>query len=146
MNLKQHKKNYHSVLILLTFICLFLSGCKSTQYVPVPVEAVKIEYIDRQHRDSIHITDLVYIRAKGDTVWLTRWRAEYKDRLIRDSVILRDSIPVPYPVEVVREVEKELNWFDRLRLWLGNVLLIGMAGYTFGRIIKKGLSGRFLFK
>lgn len=134
MNEKQMFK-WTLIGLLLMFITLVLSGCKSTQY--IPVETVKTEYIDRHHRDSIHIMDSVYIREKGDTVWLTRWRTEYKDRLIRDSVIVRDSIAVPYPVEVIRKVEKELNWFERLRLWLGSILIIGVAGSALWWIIKK---------
>jgi hypothetical protein len=44
----------------------------------------------------------------------------------RDSV--HDSIPVPYPVEVIKEVPEELSWWQQLRLWLGNVLLAVLVG------------------
>jgi hypothetical protein len=44
----------------------------------------------------------------------------------KDSV--HDSIPVPYPVEVIKEVPAELNWWQRLRLWIGNIGLLGILG------------------
>ncbi len=41
----------------------------------------------------------------------------------KDSIIYREKVvPKIYPVE------KELNWFARMRIWLGNVMLVLIAG------------------
>ena len=49
----------------------------------------------------------------------------------RDSIVYKEKeVPVPYPVEV--EKEKPLTWWQQLRLWLGNILLVAIiaaAGY-----------------
>lgn len=42
---------------------------------------------------------------------------------VNDSIIYREKI-----VPQVAIVEKELNWFAQLRLWLGNVMLALIAG------------------
>lgn len=42
---------------------------------------------------------------------------------VNDSIIYREKI-----VPQVAIVEKELNWFAQLRLWLGNVMLVLIAG------------------
>jgi hypothetical protein len=45
--------------------------------------------------------------------------------ITRDSIIYRSrDVPVPYPVD--RLVEKPLTWWQHLRLWLGNILLIAL--------------------
>jgi hypothetical protein len=37
-----------------------------------------------------------------------------------------DTIPQPY--EVVKEVPAPLSWWQRVRLWLGNVVLLALLG------------------
>ena len=42
---------------------------------------------------------------------------------VRDSIIYREKVvPKIYPVE------KELNWFVRMRIWLGNIMLVLISG------------------
>ena len=42
---------------------------------------------------------------------------------VRDSIIYREKVvPKIYPVE------KELNWFTQMRIWLGNIMLVLIAG------------------
>ena len=40
---------------------------------------------------------------------------------MRDTtyVSTHDTIPMPYPVEVIKEVEKELNWRERIQMGVG---------------------------
>ena len=94
-------------------ICLCIFSCRSTQY--VPVETVKTEYRDRveKQRDSIYFADTIRIVEKGDTtiIYKDRYRYLYKDRFLTDTVIKRDSIPVPYPVEVVKHKVPGIMWW-----------------------------------
>jgi hypothetical protein len=62
---------------------------------------------------------------KGDTVWLERYSYLYRDKLIRDSVFIQDSIQVPYPVEVVKEVKR-----GGFRNWHVILMCIGSAAIT----------------
>lgn len=50
----------------------------------------------------------------------------------KDSIIYREKvIPKIYPVE------KELNWFVRMRIWLGNVMLVLISGAVIIFIMKR---------
>lgn len=55
-------------------------------------------------RDSIyvHSVDTVKMYEKGDTVfqYITRWRTEYRDKLLYDTLIVRDTIYVNRDVKV----------------------------------------------
>ena len=87
-----------------------LTGCKSTKYVSVP--EYHTEYIVRSDTiakvDSVVIKDSVFVYHNGDTmvinkvVYRDRVRNVYKTRT--DTIIRRDSVSVPYPVE--RELTK----------------------------------------
>lgn len=94
-------------------ICLCIFSCRSMQY--VPVETVKTEYRDRveKQRDSIYFADTIRIVEKGDMtiIYKDRYRYLYKDRFLTDTVIKRDSIPVPYPVEVVKHKVPGIMWW-----------------------------------
>ena len=54
---------------------------------------------------------------------------------VRDSIVYREKV-----VPQVVSVEKELNWFAQLRLWLGNVMLAlisGAVAWAAARLILK---------
>lgn len=112
---------------VLAAIVLLLASCKTTERVEyVPVETVKTEYRDRlvETFDSIHVHDSVFLAVKGDTVYKYKQQLIYKNKFVHDTVYvgIRDSIPVPYPVE------KELSVWDKFKVdysgWIILVLLI----------------------
>lgn len=106
---------------ILSLAVVFLCGCVSTRY--VPVETVKTEYKTNTVHDSIYIEserhDSVYVTQAGDTVYVTRWHTEYRDRwrdrIMTDTVIKTDSVQVPYPVE------RQLNKWEKFCLDYGKV-------------------------
>lgn len=128
-----------------------LSGCKHVEYVTVP----EIHEIHHHHTDSIHETDSVTkeketiimqldsatmakygIQLKAaERAWLIRTN-ELERQLQRlsemhnDTLYVHDSIP--YPVEVIKnvEVEKELTWWQKLVMGMGSVLLVLIGGFV----------------
>ena len=112
-------------MLLLAILSLF-AGCK-TKTVLVPVEKVKIEYRDRLRVDIVYNRDTVNIYERGDTVYLhtIKWRERFKFDTV--SVVRTDSIP--YPVEVVTEVNKLTKW-QRWRLNALNIIAIIIVGYV----------------
>lgn len=102
---------------------IWLSSCRSIQY--VPVETVRTEYLTRDsiRFDSIYHHDSVYVHVKGDTVYQYKYKYLYKYQYLNrtDTVIRTDSVQVPYPVE------KKLNRWQTLKMELG--------GWAFGVII-----------
>lgn len=108
------------IVILLLFI--FISGCRSIQY--VPVETVKIEYRDRFKIDSIIKYDSVYFDRymKGDTTFIVKEKYKYLDKIkiVHDSVFKTDSIPVTVIVE------KQLSKWEKVKMDFGGIS-IGVA-------------------
>ena len=87
-------------------IALIFCGCASTKY--IPVETIRNVYHNTTDtiRDSISHTVYVNQYMKGDTVFKERVESLYINKWkVHDSIVIKhDSIP--YPVEVIKEVEK----------------------------------------
>lgn len=100
--------------LLLAFLC----SCK-TQY--IPVESVKNDsvYIAQVEHDSIYVKDSIYIKESADTVYITRWRTEYREALKVDTFLVQrvDSI------NTVVEVEKRLTKIQQLKMDVGSGVL-----------------------
>lgn len=131
------KKYLLSMILLVT---LLFSGCKTTEYVKVPVETVKIEY--RVQKDSIYLHDSVnvYTEIKGDTVYVNKLKYKIKETFKTDTILQRDSIPVIVEVEKVVEVNKLHSWQKSL-MWVGGVGLLLLLGFG----IKKFKIWKLLF-
>ena len=120
---------------LMLALVLITVGC--TRMVYIPVESVKTEYINKMSIDSIYLYDSVYLKEKGDTIFMEKYKYSYRDRLRVDTVIQKDSIRVSYPVIV----EKKLTWWQKIKLefadWylLATVLVVGF--FAVKRLIKK---------
>ena len=122
------------------FLCVLLLMSCRTKYVTVPEYHVmyqtKIDSV--MHRDSIIVHDSVTLWKRGDTVYKEKYQMVYKDRWHdrhhTDTVIRRDSIRVPYPVE------RSLTRWERWRMMLG-----GYAGIAI-IIVVMGVVGRYVVK
>ena len=106
------------VILLLGFCC----SCKTPQY--IPVETTKIEYRDNFIRDSIFHYDSIYVKEKGDTLFIERYKYLYRDKIVRDSIFKTDTIRVPYPVELIKEVKKPLSGWQNFQVWCGRIALV----------------------
>lgn len=124
--------------IAITLLCAMCS-CTSVQYVPVEtVKTDSVRVVDVR-RDSIFVMDSVIIREKADTVYVTRWRTEFREALKIDTLqVLRvDS------VDTVIEVEKKLTKIQQLKMDVGAgvlyavPILIAVGLYILYRKLKK---------
>ena len=121
------------VLALATFLIvsvMLLTSCMTTKVVEVEKVRTDTTYITKWQRDSVWLHDSIMVTEKGDTIRIERWHTKYVEKQVHDTtyVATHDTIPQPYPVETVKVVEKELNWWQRLRLWLGNMVLLALLG------------------
>lgn len=116
------------VMAIVLFILMLFSSCGTTKYVPVLEQRTDTLIQTKLMRDSIYQKDSIHIRESGDTVYFTRWRTRLvtKERLDTVYISKCDSVPVPYPVEKIVKVEKQLPWWKRTLMWLG-VALIGIV-------------------
>ena len=131
------------IVMMFLFVLLVVSlGSCSPKVVTVPVEKVRIDTLKetKWQKDSVWLHDSVYVHAKGDTVLIEKWHTRWADRLLIDTIYQHrvDSVPVPYPVE--KEVPAELSWWQKLRMRMGEMMLMLMiAALLYGvyRIKKK---------
>lgn len=120
---------------LLATIAMLAVGCK-TKTVTVTVPKVRTDtlIITKSQRDSIWLHDSVYVSEKteNDTVFLEikKWHTKYVEKIVRDTTYIakHDTIPMPYPVEVIKEVERELTWWQKVRMFAGS-LMLAMLGF-----------------
>ena len=118
-------------IVLLLILLLSLVSCK-TKTVVVTVPEVRTEYIVK--RDSVHLHDSIYVQDStmfaqlGDTIRIEKWHTKYvdrwRDRVVSDTLIKIDSIPVPYPVP--EYVEKPLNWWQKTKMGAGVIAMLLM--------------------
>ena len=89
----------------MTALCVvLLAGCKT--YVPVETVRVETERVVDVQRDSVYVMDSVFIREKADTVYITKWRIEYKEALRVDTFNLERVDTLNTIVEVERKLTK----------------------------------------
>lgn len=122
---------------------LMLQGCR-TKYVSVPeyhnVYVTKHDTLTKH--DSVYQKEFVDRFVKGDTVFLTKTKVDYRYKniyktLYRDS-IKTDSVRVPYPVE------KKLSRWQGLKMEVGgwaicvlSVVVLGAIGYIIMLLVRK---------
>lgn len=106
---------------LVLVVCVVMVGCRT---LPEPV-AVRVErdsiYLSRVERDSVFVRDSVTIREKGDTVYRDRWRVEYRERVLRDTVYFGKSDTLI--ITKVVEVATPLSWWKRVKMSAGGVAI-----------------------
>lgn len=109
---------------LAPFMCLLiLCSCRTIKYVPVETIKVDTIYINKLQRDSIYMLDSVYVKEKGDTVLIEKYKYLYRNKLVRDTMYISktDSINVPYLVE------KELTKWQQFRMDFGGWVIMIIA-------------------
>jgi len=105
-----------------TVLLLVCSSCKTPQY--IPVESVKTEYRHTATTDSVFLRDSIFVKEKGDTLILEKYRYLYRYNTVRDSFLIRDTLRVPYPVEIVKQVKKPLSEWQNFQVWCGRIALV----------------------
>lgn len=111
------------IIFLMAGIC-FVS-CATARFQPVTDT-----YSGEVRVDSVFVLDSVYVdririvKEKADTVYVTDWKTEYKIKY-RDRVKV-DTLVQEKVITQIREVEKELTWWQNFRL-KGFWVLLGLV-------------------
>lgn len=115
--------------MVIAFIMLCFSSCKTAKVVPIKSDSVRIEYRDRDvfRTDSIYIRekDSVYIEKSGDSVREFRGKETvlWREKEVHDTVKVETEKVVEKEIPVTVEVEKKLGWYDKIALKAGKWLL-----------------------
>lgn len=111
--MKAGKMTYRAIAAIAMMVAaLTLTGCSTIREVPVP----RVEYRDSVRVvakvDSVVIRDSVYIRDKGDTIRVERWR--YRDvwRLRVDTI----AVAKVDTMTTIVEVERSPTAWEKVRL------------------------------
>lgn len=109
-------------------ICALLSSCSTTKVVEVEKVKTDTTYITKWQRDSVWLHDSIMVTEKGDTIRIEKWHTKYIEKQVHDTTYVATHDTIPQPYEVVKEVPAELTWWQRVRLWLGNAVLVALLG------------------
>ena len=119
-------------------MCALVTGCKTPEYVEVPV--THTEYVYRDRVDSVAVHDSVYIKEwqKGDTIRVVEYRHIDRFRYIyaTDTLIQRDTISVVH-TEVVERTTNKMNSLQSAFFWLGLLAFFIVIGYLAYRLLLK---------
>ncbi len=110
--------------LILAAAVLTLSACRTSRTAESAVSSrAEVHTQVALRRDSIYVTDSVSRQAVGDTVYLTRLRTIYRERLLRDTVQtqLRDS------VVTVSETATKLSAWEQCKLKWGGRAIAALA-------------------
>ena len=122
-------------------ICFALIGtcvsCKQVEYVEVERHTTDSIYIKQVQHDSIHVHDSIWAERRGDTIFVDRWHTKYVERIKNDTINVShaDTVPVPYPVEVVKE-KKYIPGIVKILAWIGGIMIFIVVSYIVIWIIK----------
>ena len=119
-----------SIVIVLCMSLMLITSCASERVVTVP-EIHEVTTIKRDTvslRDSVYVSDIVYLDARGDTIIRKEYHTLYRDRwrykLVVDSFQQRDT------VNVIQEVEKPPSKMDAFKILFGDIaffLLVSLS-------------------
>lgn len=123
-----------AVMLAVAFIMLMMLQSCRTKYVSVPeyhnVYVNKHDTLTKH--DSVYQKEFVDRYVKGDTIYLTKTKVDYRFRNLyktryRDSLKI-DSIRVPYPVE------RKLNKWESLKMEIGGWAIGGLSAVVIALI------------
>lgn len=121
-------------MLAVAFIMLMMLQSCRTKYVSVPeyhnVYVNKHDTLTKH--DSVYQKEFVDRYVKGDTIYLTKTKVDYRFRNLyktkfRDSLKI-DSIRVPYPVE------RKLNKWESLKMEVGGWAIGGLSAVVIALI------------
>lgn len=109
-----------------------VASCTTTRYVTVPEVHTDTLYQVRMQRDSIYVHDSTYLHeyTRNDTVFRdkVKWKTAWRDRWHTDTVYRSRVDSIPYPVEVIKEVDAPLPWYTKMFVFIGQGILLVLAG------------------
>lgn len=139
---RQPQKRFRVAAFLLVALGVALILAASCSPRIIEHTTVQRDTVYKVRTDSVAVLqrDSVFIRERGDTVFIYKERLRYRDRVKIDTVRLVkvDSLTVERVKEV--KVEKPLSWGQRLKLrlfWGLLILVAGLGLWTFRKPILK---------
>ena len=82
--------------------------------------SVRTEFVwqVKQIHDSIYLRDSVFVEKKGDTIYQHKWRTQYRERLIHDTIIVETTDTLRIKEWQVKDVLKSPSFFQMWRAYI----------------------------
>ena len=80
------------IVICLSFLFFSLLACGTVQNVSDVEFVAQNDYIERVRVDSVVLRDSVFIREKSDTVFYTKYRTLYREKVRMDTIVRCDTL------------------------------------------------------
>lgn len=96
--------------------------------------SVRTEFVSQVKKihDSIYLRDSVFVEKKGDTIYLNKWRTQYRERLIHDTLIVTKADTMRIKEVANKEVVKSPSFFQMWKAYIiGAVVMLLIAGCAF---------------
>lgn len=96
--------------------------------------SVRTEFVwqVKQIHDSIYLRDSVFVEKKGDTIYFNKWRTQYRERLIHDTLIVTKADTLRIKEVSSKEVVKSPSFFQMWKAYaIGAGLMLLIAGCIF---------------
>ena len=118
-----------SYIVMILFgllLCALFGSCTTTKYVPVIEHRTDTLIQTKIVKDSVYLKDSTHVSEKNDTVKIEHWHTEFLKKEVHDTLYISktDSVPAPYPVEVIKEVPAELTMWERLKMKAGGIAIL----------------------
>jgi hypothetical protein len=119
-------RDFLKMFLSLMLLFALMASCTSVRY--VPVESVKTDsiYINKVEVDSIYMQDSVYIKEKGDTIYMYKYKYLNRYKLLTDTMYICKTDTINNVVEV----EKPLTKWQKAKQELGGIAMgvLGVLG------------------
>lgn len=125
------------VLCVMAIIAAMMASCTTTRVITVETLKHDTTYISKIERDSVWMHDSIHIKEKGNSVIIERWHTKWRERLLIDTVYKSKVDTIPAPYEVIKEVEKQLSWWQKTQMIAGDVMLIALILVVGWQIVKR---------
>ena len=132
MNEKREWWEWIVIVVAVAMLILSTCACSRVQYVPMIEHKTDSVYVEKIKYDSIEIKVKEY--GRQDTIFRDSIVVRYKYRV--DTIYSHSRDSIPYPVEVVKKVERSLNWYEKTMIRLGWALIALVVAIVGWKVIK----------
>ena len=87
-----------------------MAGCRAVRSECDSSMVSRNNHVERVVVDSVVVRDSVFIKEKADTVFYTKYRTLYKERLRVDTIVRCDTVFCEREVLVERETSASFPW------------------------------------
>ena len=88
--------------------------------------SVRTEFVwlTKKVHDSIYLRDSVFVEKKGDTIYQHKWRTQYREKLVHDTLIITKTDTMRIKEVANKEVVKSPSFFQMWRAYIIGAMAI----------------------